>query len=210
MKLFRHPGMLIAVFWCAAMVVAPMAAAAGAGQGTNQGFGPGQTGNNQMQPGQGSGPGNTMIQPGNGQDNSGPGQDDRQQGMNRQNMTGYMNMTPPDRPDRDNSTAFNTTGFRGHGPMNMTGVNMTDIPPPGDWDPATMTAMNQTGHGHGDGNMTRPAQPPQDSGADNGRQADGGSSQIQQGYQQSGQNNSDNDLIAELVTWLKTHGINTS
>jgi succinate dehydrogenase/fumarate reductase cytochrome b subunit len=46
MKLFRLLGLMIAVFWCAAMVLVPVAAAAGAGQGTNQG-------NNQMQMGLG-------------------------------------------------------------------------------------------------------------------------------------------------------------
>ena len=55
MQLFRHTGVIIAVFWCAAMIFAPMAAA-GAGQDMNQGSGspgmnPGQRnqGNNQMQ-----------------------------------------------------------------------------------------------------------------------------------------------------------------
>jgi len=55
MQLFRHLGLMIAVFWCAAMAVAPIAAA-GAGQDMNQapgspGMNPGQgnQGNNQMQ-----------------------------------------------------------------------------------------------------------------------------------------------------------------
>jgi len=39
MQLFRHLGLMIAVFWCAAMAVAPIAAA-GAGQDMNQAPGP--------------------------------------------------------------------------------------------------------------------------------------------------------------------------
>ena len=35
MQIFRHLGLMIAVFWCAAMVVAPIGAA-GAGQDMNQ------------------------------------------------------------------------------------------------------------------------------------------------------------------------------
>ena len=111
---------------------------------------------------------------------------------------------PPDIPDWDpnNSTAMNrTTGHGFHGNMtsrNVTGINMTDMPPPGEWDPANMTAMNQTGRDHGNGNMTPPA--PQ--------QQNNNQVQNNQNQQQStGQNNSNDSLIAELIAWLKAHGI---
>jgi hypothetical protein len=216
MKIFRHPGLIIAVFWCAAMVVAPMAAASGAGQDTNngqQGMGPWQAGpgNNQMQqdPGQ-DGNTNTFGQQGNGRNSTGPGHSGRPEGMGRGNMTGFMNMTnmtPPEKPDwdPDNATAMNMTGMHGHEPGNMTGFNMTvanvtDIPPPGNWDPATMTAANQSWHGHGDRNMTAP--PGQQNTDNQGPQAN-------QNRQQNANNNnnSDDSLITELMSWLKAHGV---
>ncbi|OPX64405.1 MULTISPECIES: hypothetical protein [unclassified Methanoregula] len=131
MQLFRHLGLMIAVFWCAAMVVAPMAAAAGAGQDTNhapQNMGPGQSGS-----GQGFN-GNGLFQQGDRAGNAGPGQGGRPQGMDRGNMTGFMNRTNmalPEKPDRDpdNATAMNMTGW--HGPRgNMTGMNVTNMTPP--------------------------------------------------------------------------------
>jgi len=212
MQLFRHLGLMIAVFWCAAMVVAPMAAAAGAGQDTNhgpQGMGPGQAGSMQ-----GSGNNNGQFQQGDPAGNAGPGQDGRPQGMDRGNMTGFMNrtnMTPPERPDRDpdNTTALNMTGWHGHH-GNLTGMNMTGmiLPEKPDRDPDNTTAMNMTGwHGHHGNltgmnmtNMTPPDQPPQQgSGTGPGWQ---GSSQPQ-----ADRNDSESSLISELVSWLKSHGI---
>jgi hypothetical protein len=231
MKIFRHLGLMIAVFWCAAMVMAPMAAAAGAGQVMNQG-------NNQMQPGQGNGPGGAVNQQGNNQNNAGPGQGSGPQEFGRRNMTGFGNQTmfgpddgnmtaPPDMPDwADNSTAMNRTSGHGfHGNMtgrNVTGINMTDMPPPGEWNPANMTAMNQTGRGHGNGNMTPPAPQQQNGTTQNqshgqNQQANQGNNQNQQNnsqvqnnqnqQQSTGQNNSNDSLIAELVAWLKAHGV---
>jgi hypothetical protein len=217
MQLFRHLGLMIAVFWCAAMVVAPITAA-GAGQDMNQApgsqgmnSGQGNLGYHQMQPGQA---GNTMDMQGNGQNNAGPGQGNRSQGLDRGNMTEFGNHTriapddgnltaPPEKPDRDpdNSTALNKTGHHGPWDGNLTGANMTEIPPHMDWDPANMTAVNQTGHGHSDGNLTPPAQPHQQNGADGGRQGNENQQQVQT------QTISSDSLMAELVDWLKAHGI---
>ena len=217
MQIFRHLGLMIAVFWCAAMVVAPMAAA-GAGQDMNQepgspGMNPGQgiQGNNQMQPVQG---GNTMNPQGNGQNNAGPGLGNRSQGMDRGNLTAFGNHTriAPDngnltaaleKPGRDpgNSTALNKTGHHSPWNANLTGANITEIPPPMGWDPANMTAVNQTGHGHGDSNLTRPAHLQQQNGTDGGRQGNENQQQVQTRL------NSSDSLIADLVDWLKAHGI---
>ena len=51
MKIFRHPGLIVALVWVAAMVLAPIAAATGAGPGTDQlpGQPPAGQGMNQMQ-----------------------------------------------------------------------------------------------------------------------------------------------------------------
>ena len=218
MKLFRHLCLIIAVFWCAVMVIAPMAAAEGTGQSTNQGtdlppgpqgMDPGQAnqgnnqGNNQMQqgPGQATGSGNSMNQPGNIQNNAGPGQGNQKQGQGLWNATEFGNMTPPEKPDwnPDNSTVLNSTAWHGHRPvtmtgMNMTGINMTDIPPPGNFDPANMTAMNHTAW-HEDGNMTPPAPPAQGNAPGQGRQ------------QTQDQLNSTSDLIAQFLEWLKARSV---
>jgi hypothetical protein len=94
MKIFRHLGLMIAVFWCAAMVIVPLAAAADAGYGNNMemnqpgspGINPEQaeSGTNQLQqdPGQG-----------NAQNTDGPGQgnipeQDQQEAQNQMNSTG--------------------------------------------------------------------------------------------------------------------------
>ena len=167
------------------MVLVPLAAATDAGQSTNQGtsqapgsqgMDPGQAnqGNNQMQQGPGQGTGSDNNQQGNGQNNAGPGQGSGPQGFGRGNATELGNHTmlapydgnmtaPPGMPgwNLDNSTALNNTAWHGHRPGNMTDVNMTDVPPPGDWDPANMTDANQAWHGHGDGNLTMPAPPVQ-------------------------------------------------
>ena len=139
-----------------------------------QGMGPGQAGS-----GQGSGNSNALFQQRDQAGNAGPGQGGRPQGMDRGNMTGFMNrtnMTPQERPDRDpdNTTAINMTGWHGHR-GNMTGMNMTS--------------------------MTPPDQPPQQ-GSGNG-QGWQGSSQPQAGNR----NDSESSLIIELVSWLKAHGI---
>jgi len=203
MKLFRHLGLIIAVFWCAAMVVVPMAAAAGAGQGTNQGPAPGQgmsagQGNNQMQQGPGqSGSDNPVNQQGNGLNPATPGQGSRPGEFGNATMfrngtipaTGTGNMTaPPGKPDWDpaNMTALNNTARHGHG-----SANLTDIPPPMDWNPANSTGMNNTGW-HGDGNMTMPAPPVQ------------GSVPAQDGQQTQDQVNSTGDLLAQFLEWLRT------
>jgi hypothetical protein len=228
MQLFRHLGLMIAVFWCAAMVVAPMAAATGAGQDMShspQGMGPGQSGPGtaQMQQGSGQGSGNTAgsAQQGNQGNNAGPGQGGQFPGMTRGNMTGmnmtgmnWTNMTPPERPDwdPDNSTAMNTTGMHGRWsgngtPFNMTDGNMTGFPPHGNWDPANMTAANQSWHGYDDGNMTPPQEPArQGAGNGQGPQAQQGGGQGQQ-FQANSQDTAGNSLISELVDWLKAHGI---
>jgi hypothetical protein len=216
MKLFRNPGLMIAVFWCAAMVIAPIAAAAGAGQSSgqgidqppgSQGINPGQVdqGNNLMQQGQGTGFGND-------QNTAGPGQGNRPPGMDKGNGTesgdrsffaDNGNMTPPpEMPSWDpaNSTAFNKTAGHGHRAGNMTGVNMTDIPPPVDRYPANMTAINQTPHGYGDENQTYASPPQQGSG-------DAGGQQWNVNQQAQSQKNSGKSLIDELIAWLKAHGV---
>lgn len=209
MQLFRHTGVIIAVFWCAAMIVAPMAAA---GQDTNQGSvphqgmnpGQGYQGNNQVQPGQETGSGN-------GQNHAGPGQGSRPQETGRWNTTGFGNHTPfaddgnltvqPEKPDRnpDNATAFNTTARHGPRGGNMTGMNRTDIPPPGDWDPSNMTAVNQTWHAPDDGNLTPPV-PPRGDAADPGHQEG-------QNRQQAQNLDSRDSIIAEILSWFKDHGV---
>lgn len=215
MQLFRHLGLMIAVFWCAAMVVAPIAAA-GAGQDMNQapgsqGMNPGQgnqgIGQMQIGPGQGTGSGNN--QQGNGQNVAGPGQGNGPQGVGKGNATGFGNMTPPEKPDRDldNTTALNRTAMHGHQSgnltrFNMTNVTMTDIPPPRGWNPTNMTAVNQTGHGHGDGNLTPPAQMQQQ--GNNNNQGPQGTINQQQALTRI---NSDDSIIGELISWLNAHGI---
>ena len=206
MQLFRHLGLMIAVFWCAAMVVAPMAAAAGAGQDTNhgpQGMGPGQEG-----PGQESENGNGLFRQGGQAGNAGPGQGGRMQGMPRGNMSAMnmTNMTLPEKPDRDpdNSTAMNMTGWHGNRPGNITPFNMTNrtLPEKPDWNPANITAVNQSRHDHGDGDLTPPGEP--------GRQGVGNG----QGWQGNGEpqqadsrNGSGDSLIGELIGWLEAHGV---
>jgi hypothetical protein len=91
------------------------------------------------------------------------------------------------------------TAGHGHRPGNMTGLNTTDIHPPGNGDPANMTAGNQTWHGHGDGNLTPHAQPPQQNGTSQGN------NQMLQVNQD--QKTANDDLITELIAWLKAHGI---
>jgi hypothetical protein len=69
-----------------------------------------------------------------------------------------------------------------------------------------MTAMNQTGRDHGNGNMTPPA--PQQQNGTNQNQQNNNQVQNNQNQQQStGQNNSNDSLIAELIAWLKAHGV---
>jgi hypothetical protein len=215
MKIFRHLGLMIAVFWCAAMVVAPMAAAAGAGQGMNQApgaqgitMGQANQGNNQMQQGQGTRSGNN--QQGNSQSNAGPGQGNGPQGMDRGNMSEFGNMTPPGDWDPANMTALNRTAGHGHGNMtgfNMSELNRTDMHPPGDWNPANMTAGNQTGRGHSNGNLTPPGQLPQQNGASQGQVENQNQQPGQNQPQAQNQNNSNDSLVAELMDWLKAHGI---
>ena len=114
MKLFRHPALIIAIFWCAAMVLAPMVAAATAGQGMDQ-----------MAPNQASGPGGSVNQmPANGQNNAAPGQPD---GMG--NATARHG--PQDRSS-GNMTAFGNRTM--HAPGNS---NMTAPPVPPDWNAET-------------------------------------------------------------------------
>ena len=97
MILFRHLGLMIAFFWCAAMVLVPLVVAADAGYATNQGM------NQGTNPAPGSG--NTTSQQEKTQNNSAPGQENRPQDMGRGNMTesrnpaafvlGNSTMTPP-------------------------------------------------------------------------------------------------------------------
>lgn len=226
MKLFRHLGLMIAVFWCAAMVLIPLAAAADADNGTNQGMNqgtnqapgsqdmdPGQVnqgnnqGNNRMQqgPGQAAGSGNTITQ-GNNQNNAATGQGNRPGGFGNATALGNRtmhapdngNMAPPEKPawDTANMTAMNSTAWHGHG-----AGNMTDIPPPmGGGDPTNTTAMNNTGW-HGDGNMTPHAPPAQGNTPGQGQQ------QVQNQLETQEQVNSTGDLIAQFLEWLKARGI---
>lgn len=230
MKLFRHLGLMIAIFWCAAMVVVPVAAAAGAGQDTN-------LGNNQMQhgPGQGPGPRNTTSQQGNDPNNAGPGQGTTPEGFGNLNTSanrtlhapGTGTMTaPPDKPDRDlvNMTLWNNTARHGNSDGNLTDIlpptkwstsnttamaNMTmhrawsghqsGEPVPPDWDADNTTATNPAWYGHGEGNRTMPAP--------SGEGTMPGQDQPQDQQSVQDQMNDTGDLIAQIIAWLKDHGV---
>jgi hypothetical protein len=225
MKLFRHLGLMIAVFWCAVMVLVPLAAAADTGYGINQGMNqgtnqapglqnmdPGQVnqgnyqGNTQVQqgPGPATGSGNTMNQ-GNNQNNAATGQGNRPVGFGNATAPGNRtmhapengNMTQPEKPawDAANLTMMNSTGWHGHGAGNMTEILLT----PGG-DPTNTTAMNSTAW-HGDGNMTPHAPPAQGNTPGQGQQ------QVQNQQETQEQLNSTGDLIAQFLEWLKTRGI---
>jgi len=194
MKLFRHPGLIIAVFWCAAMVLAPMVAAATAGQGMNQ-----------MAQGQASGPGGSVNQmPGNGQNNAAPGQPDGmgnaterhgpQEGISG-NLTAFGNRTmhaspdgnmtaPPDMPygKGDNSTAM------GNMTMHRPDFGNETAPPiPPDWNGDNSTAVeNQSWHGPAAGNQSLPVPAPWENGQNLDEQLSAGT------------------LIDELISWLRT------
>jgi hypothetical protein len=174
MRLFRHPGLLIALVWVAAMALAPIAAASGAGQGTDQlpGQAPGN-GQGGAAPGQGIQPGIA----GNLSGHSGP-QDRIRGNMTAMNRTIHAppsgNMTaPPGIPgwDTANSTAPQEFG------------NMTPPPFLPDGNTGNTTALNKTWHGHEE-NQSLPVQ-----GLGNG---------INQGQPES-----QNSLIDEFFTWLK-------
>jgi hypothetical protein len=211
MKLFRLLGLMIAVFWCAAMVLVPVAAAAEAGQGTNQG-------NNQMQPGLGQSMGSegNTHQQGNGQNPAASGMGDPPGGFGNLNtsanrtlhapgtgtrtappdLPGFGNMTiKPVPPDwiADNSTRMDTMTMHRPWSGNQTGE---PLPPHGNAD--NSTASNQTWHGYGNGNLTMPAP----SGQGN---MPGQGQQDQQSVQE--QMNDTNDLIVQLIAWLKDHGV---
>jgi len=194
MKLFRHPGLIIAVFWCAAMVLVPMVAAA------DQRLGQGM---NQMAPGQPTGSGGSVNQMlGNGQNNAAPGQpggignatahpgpQDRGAG----NMTAFGNLTmhtppdgnmtaPPAIPDwnGDNSTAMGNRTMHRPDFANMTPPSL-----PPDGNAGNATGMNQTWHGPVAGNQSLPVPPLQENGQNLDEQLSAGT------------------LIDELISWLR-------
>jgi hypothetical protein len=70
-----------------------------------------------------------------------------------------------------------------------------------------MTAGNQTGPGHGDGNLTPPGQQPQQDGTSLGWQGDQNQQPGQNLQQGQNQNTSNDSLITELMSWLKAHGV---
>jgi len=126
MKIFRHICLVLAVAWCAAMILAPLTSAAGTDRGAIQGNDQIRMGNLQAGPGNNQAPGNQGMtgRPGNAnqkQDNNqnaaGPGQGNR--------PGGFGNMTAG-------------TGSPGEGPGNMAGFG------------------NRTMHAPGAGNMTAP------------------------------------------------------
>jgi hypothetical protein len=189
MKLFRHPGLIIAIFWCAAMVLAPMVA----GQRMDQ-----------MAPGQASGPGGSVNQiPGNGQNNAAPGQPDGMgnataphdpQDRGSGNMTAFGNRTmhtpsdgnmtaPPDMPDwsGDNSTAMGNMTMHRPDFANETAHPM---PPDGNRDNST-AVLNQSWHGPAAGNHSLPVPPLQESGQSLDEQLSAGT------------------IIDELISWLR-------
>jgi|WetSurMetagenome_2_1015567.scaffolds.fasta_scaffold06997_5 hypothetical protein len=132
MKLFRHPGLLIALVWVAAMALTPIAAASGASRGTDQlpGQAPPDQGMNQA--------------PGNGQEFATPGQGippgiaGNQSGHSgpQDRLTGNMT-APPGIPggDATNSTAPQEFG------------NMTPPPFPPEGNTSNAMALNRTLHG---------------------------------------------------------------
>jgi hypothetical protein len=228
MKLFRHLGLTIAIFWCAAMVLIPLAAAADAGYGTNQGMNqgtnqppgllgmnPGQAnqgnnqGNNQMQqgPGQVTGSGNTMTYQGNNQYNAESERGNRTQWIGRENVTEFGNrtefvpegnMTQPEKPVWDTSNMTVMNRTIMHG---HGAGNMTDIPPPtGGDDPKNTTSMNSTAW-HDSGNMTLRAPPAQRNTSAQGQQ------QVQNQQETQELVDSTGDLIAQFLEWLKACGI---
>lgn len=163
------------------MVLTPLIAPAGTGQGINQGIGQAQSGtilanqgNNQrgQSLGPGSGPGGNMDQQGSGQNTAGPGWG------NRLGVFG-------------NATA--DAGQQGRGPGFS---NMTAPPEMPGWNADNATAMGnmtrQHGLGFGNETATMPA-PPQDkgTGTTTGQQAD------------QSQPQATNDLFAEFLSGLK-------
>lgn len=234
MKLFRHLGLMIAVFWCAAMIVIPLAAAADAGCGINQGMN--QPGSPGMEEGQ-AGPGNNQMQNGPGQaaqsggslnlqedvrNNAGPGQGNRPGGSWNMTLQGNQPGCSP----------VNGTAFGNHMLFRPDDGNLTPPAEKPEWDPANVTAMNNTRwHGHGNGNITDiPAPMDQDpanmtavnttgwhSHADVNRtvpvqppvQGNGQGLQGRQpvpDQQESGNDmNSPGEFLAQLVSWLKAN-----
>ncbi|HSQ94226.1 MAG TPA: hypothetical protein VLL74_08030 [Methanoregula sp.] len=205
MKLFRNPGLMIAVFWCAAMVIAPIAAAAGAGQNTYHGTErlPGSPAIN---------PGSGTTDQGKSLNTAGPaGQGNRPgwsgnatahnglQGRDVVNMTGSGNRTrhapgtgnltvPPDLPapgnvtDRLSCPELNSA-TEGCMTLHRPGSgNESSLPVLPDRYMDNSTATNQSRHGRMAGNITGPDQ------------------QLARSQQQEKA-----DLIAELITWLKIH-----
>jgi hypothetical protein len=230
MKLFRHLGLMIAVFWCAVMVLVPLAASADTGYGTNQGMnqgtnqapgsqdiGPGQVdqgntqgntqGNNQMQqgPGQATGTGNTMVrQEGNNQNNAATGQGNRPGGFGNATALGNRTMHAPESgtmtPEKPAGDTANMTAMNSTIWHGHGAGNMTDIQPPMGGNPTNTTAMNSTPW-HGDGNMTPHAPPAQGNIRGQGQQ------QVQNQQETQDQVNSTGDLIAQFLEWLKAQGI---
>jgi len=199
MKTTQKIGLIPVILLCAAFAMVPMVAAAGPGQGINQGnnqgpggSGPGPAQGDSMNQGPGGGQGG-MIMPANGQD-ANQGTNDQNQGdaAVHQGPPGgdFGNMTGPG-PDA-NMNAGNDTWS---GPGNMAMNNLTFGPPPVD---SNATADNnwtapdampmEWHHGRGNitglennqtvpaplgGNMT-PPQTPSDNGNANGSQNQNG------------------------------------
>ena len=182
MKIFRHPGLIVALVWVAAMVLAPIAAATVAGPGTDQlpGQPPAGQGMNQMQNTMQdtSSPAERGIPPGLAGNQTGhPGP----QGRGFGNMTDDGNRTlyappagnmtaPPADPSWDPS---NTTTRQNFG-------NMTPPPMPPEG-AGNSTVLNQTWHGPA-GNQSVPIQP-QETGSDQG--------------------SSQTSLVEEFLSWLR-------
>jgi hypothetical protein len=186
MNLFRHPGLIIALFWCAAMVLVPMVAAVGVGPGADQppgqapggqGIGPVQgNGQNSITPGQGTHPEETGDQTGR------PGLRAPDWGNMTTTGNGTIrappegNMTaPPDMPEWDSGNATERQGFG----------NMTPPPLPPEGDTGNATCMNQTRHGPVAGNQSIPVPPLQENGQNLDEQLSAGT------------------LIDELISWLR-------
>ena len=161
MKIFRLLGLMIAISWCAAMVLTPLTAVAGKGQGVNQGVDQAQSGtiqanqeNNQQGQslGTGPGPGGNMDLQDSGQNTTRPGQGNRP-GMfgNATADAGQQGRGP------GNGAMYGNRTMNGPGAGNMTA-------PPGmpGWNADNATAMGNMTRQHGQefGNGTAPALPP--------------------------------------------------
>ena len=212
MNIFRNFGLLIAIFWVAAMVLSPVVTAA-AGQETNPG-------NSAAPPGRGTDRMPQIQGPGSGPEgNAGPAPWNNQTTLQEASHNGGTgrpgNITaqPSLRVwDAGNMTAFGNRTMYDPDPDNMTAP---PLPPYWNADNQTLNATIAW-HGPGFGNETAPEFPqpqnvhdgtPSDNGVWDGPAGnDTATALILQDHPvNQNQQRSGNDLIAEFFSWLKTH-----